>query len=75
MKKVTLLAVLALASAAWAQDDKKEEAKPAAQVEQTAPSKPAATKIRFTNRRFQDARHCLDKGDNTEIIKCAEAYL
>lgn len=26
-------------------------------------------------RREEDARHCLDKGTNTEIIKCAEAYL
>lgn len=26
-------------------------------------------------KREEDARHCLDKGSNTEIIKCAEAYL
>ncbi len=26
-------------------------------------------------KREEDARHCLDKGTNTEIIKCAEAYL
>ncbi len=25
--------------------------------------------------RQEDARHCLDKPTNTEIIKCAEAYL
>jgi hypothetical protein len=26
-------------------------------------------------RREEDARHCLEKASNTEIIKCAEAYL
>ena len=26
-------------------------------------------------KRQEDARHCLDLGSNTEIIKCAEAYL
>jgi hypothetical protein len=24
---------------------------------------------------MEDARHCLDKDSNSEIIKCAEAYL
>lgn len=76
MKKVTLLACLALATAAWAQDGKKEEPKVAAQAEEKAESKPApAAKRRFTQRRFQDARHCLQKDNNTDIIKCAEAYL
>jgi hypothetical protein len=26
-------------------------------------------------KREEDARHCLEKSSNTEIIKCAEAYL
>jgi hypothetical protein len=26
-------------------------------------------------RRAEDARHCLEKASNTEIIKCAEEYL
>ena len=26
-------------------------------------------------RRQEDARHCLERPTNTEIIKCAEAYL
>ena len=42
-------------------------------VKPAVPPKPmsAARKAR----REEDARHCLDKGSNTEIIKCAEAYL
>ena len=42
-------------------------------VKPAVPPKPmnAARKAR----REEDARHCLDKGTNTEIIKCAEAYL
>lgn len=70
MKTVILLAVLATASAAWAQEQKKEAAKPAAQK---AAAKPAPVAKKW--RRHQDARHCLQKGSNTEIIKCAEAYL
>ncbi|HEX6267000.1 MAG TPA: hypothetical protein VFZ81_08885 [Burkholderiales bacterium] len=74
MRTIVLLCALALASAAWAQEQKKEEAKeeakPAAQ-EKTKPA-PVAKK---SSRRHQDARHCLEKGSNTEIIKCAEAYL
>lgn len=76
MRTIVVLAALAVAWTAWAQEQKKEEAKPAAQVEESSKTKPApVAKRRFTPRRFQDARHCLDKGDNTEIIKCAEAYL
>lgn len=69
MRKIVLLAALALASAAWAQDQKKEDSKPAA--EEKAKPAPVAKK----SRRHQDARHCLQKANNTEIIKCAEAYL
>jgi hypothetical protein len=69
----TLLLTLALAvPAAWAQDKpaaKPEAAKPApAQVAE----KPAAAK---KSRRGEDARHCLEKASNTEVIKCAEVYL
>lgn len=76
MRTIVLLAALAVASNAWAQEQKKEEPKPAAQAEEKSESKPApAAKRKFTQRRFQDARHCLQKDNNTEIIKCAEAYL
>jgi len=46
-----------------------ETAKPAAQV-----AKPAVTGTKRV-RREEDARHCLGRPSNTEIIKCAEAYL
>lgn len=78
MRKIVLLAALALASAAWAQDQKKEESKPAQEMAKPAPAaeekaKPAP--VAKKSRRHQDARHCLQKASNTEIIKCAEAYL
>jgi hypothetical protein len=69
----TLILTLALGMpAAWAQDKPgaaKEAAKPApAQVA----DKPAAAK---KSRRSEDARHCLEKASNNEVIKCAEVYL
>ena len=79
MKKLALIAVLAMAAQAWAQADKPaaapatEPAKPAAQ-EAAKADKPAAKK-RSAAKRQEDARHCLEKATNTEIIKCAEAYL
>ena len=78
MKIIALLAALVLAVPVWAQPAK-EPAKPAAQeapkVEAPKPEakKPVARKA--NPRRQEDARHCLEKSTNTEIIKCAEAYL
>ena len=66
-----LVLSLALAThGAWAQDKPvaKEPAKPAVAVEKSA----AVTK---KSRRTEDARHCLEKASNNEVIKCAEAYL
>jgi hypothetical protein len=75
MRTIVLLAALALTSAVWAQAEKKEAATP-------EPAKPAAQKaaskaasVAKKSRRHQDARHCLAKASNTEVIKCAEAYL
>lgn len=78
MKKVMLLAALAVASAAWAQApaEKKAPAEPAV-ASQEAP-KPQGAKpapMAKKSRRFQDARHCLERPTNTEVIKCAEEYL
>ena len=77
MKKIALLVALALALPACAQPAK-EPAKPVAQ-EPAKPeaAKPEAPKVakKPNPRRQQDARHCLEKSTNTEIIKCAEAYL
>jgi hypothetical protein len=61
----------------------KEEAKPAAPSPgMTGEAKPAAPQkeINIVQGPGQsvvkeDARHCLEHGDNTDIIKCAEPYL
>jgi len=44
-----------------------ETPKPVAEVAKPVPAK--------KSRRNEDARHCLEKADNTAIIKCAEEYL
>ena len=51
----------------------KPEAKPEPRPEAKAEHKPVAHKP--NPKRSEDARHCLDKTSNTEIIKCAEEYL
>ena len=71
MRKIILLAALALAAGALAQEQKKEETRPAAEDK----PKPAAVAKKPSPKRHQDARHCLEKASNTEIIRCAEAYL
>jgi hypothetical protein len=88
MKKIALLAALAFAASGWAQPAKepaKEAAKPAAAQETAKPeaAQPEAAKPepqkrvakKANPRRQEDARHCLEKSTNTEVIKCAEAYL
>lgn len=79
MRKIALLAALSLAASAWAQ---KPPAAPASTPAQEAPkaevakAEPAKKAARKPNpHRQEDARPCLDKPTNTEIIKCAEAYL
>ena len=84
MKKIALIAALAVAGHAWAQADKPAE-KPAAEApkaempKQAEAPKSDAPKAQMKKgsaaKRQQDARHCLEKATNTEIIKCAEAYL
>jgi len=72
-----LLVALGMATAAWAQAPapKKEPAKPVAEApkEKAEPQKGAT--VAKKSRRQEDARHCLDRGSNIEIIKCAEEYL
>lgn len=83
MKKTALILALAIAVPAWAQDKPADNAaeKPAAQeTEKAEPPQKAETAKKSTakkqhSKRMEDARHCLDKPSNTEIIKCAEAYL
>lgn len=77
MKKIVLLIALFAASSAWAQApaQKKEPAKP--QAAKPAPMKEAAKgpAVAKKSKRTEDARHCLERANNTEIIKCAEEYL
>src|SRR3954452_16030326 len=50
-------------------------AAPAAAASAAKPSAPKPMSASRKARREEDARHCLEKSNNTEIIKCAEAYL
>jgi hypothetical protein len=53
-----------------------ESAKPAVEAKPVAQAaKPVRTGTRKVRRTEDDARHCLGRPSNTEIIKCAEAYL
>ena len=73
--RFVILSLALAASGSWAQDKPaaKEPAKPAVAVEKSAAvDKSAAVK---KSRRAEDARHCLEKASNNEVIKCAEAYL
>jgi hypothetical protein len=80
MRKMILCVAFAVGPA-WAQAPKQEAPKleapkPPQEAAKPVASKPAAmAKKSHASRRSQDARHCLDKGDNTAIIKCAEEYL
>jgi uncharacterized protein HemX len=78
VKKITFVLALAVATAAWGQQ--KEAAKSeAATVEPPKVEAPKVQKkkaaVANKTKRQQDARHCLQRGDNTAIIKCAEEYL
>lgn len=78
MRKIALFAALTLAMPAWAQDKPAapaEPAKPAAPAVAEAPKAKPAVVRKANPRRQEDARHCLEKASNEEVIKCAEAYL
>ena len=79
MKKIALFAALAIAIPAAAQEAKPaaDPAKPAPMAQEAAKAetpKPKAPRKPNPHRQ-EDARHCLEKDNTTEIIKCAEAYL
>lgn len=72
---ITFFAAVALAQAPATPEKPKpapakEAAKPAAE-----PAKQVANTPRKPRRWNEDARHCLERPTNTEIIKCAEEYL
>jgi hypothetical protein len=60
------------AKAPGAQEPMKEAAKPAAEPAKQAGAGP---KIPNPRRWHEDARHCLERANNTDIIKCAEEFL
>jgi hypothetical protein len=76
-----LFAAAALAVNAWAQQPAPATPaapaapKPEAPKAEVAKAEPAKRAHKPNPHRQEDARHCLDKPTNTEIIKCAEAYL
>ncbi|MEA3195381.1 MAG: hypothetical protein QOD26_3714 [Betaproteobacteria bacterium] len=75
MKCIVLIALIALGLPALAQDKPAagpESPKPAASQDAAKP-KPVARK--HGPKRGEDARQCLEKTSNTEVIKCAEEYL
>lgn len=80
MKHLAFLVIALFAAGALAQAPAKEAAKPMPAKEAAKPepvkeaaAKPAAPKK--PRRWTEDARHCLDQGSNTDIIKCAEEFL
>jgi hypothetical protein len=80
MKQIIFSVIISIAMPAWAQADKpvaKEPAKEAVKpVAEQPPKQAAATPRKSGPRRWhEDARHCLERPSNTEIIKCAEEYL
>jgi hypothetical protein len=76
MKRIVLLVCIAFAGEAWAQKPAAEPAKPMAAPEASKPAVQAAAKPRKPNpKRGEDARHCLELPNSTDVIKCAEEYL
>jgi hypothetical protein len=79
MKPVLFLVLLAglVLTGPVAAQDQKPAAKPEAPKTEAAKKerKKSSTMAASKAKRQQDARHCLQRPTNTEIIKCAEAYL
>ena len=77
MKHLAFWTIMLFAAAAVAQDKPVAKEEPKAEAAKPAPSKSAAAAPRKTHpkRWNEDARHCLEKPTNTEVIKCAEEYL
>ena len=84
MKRIVFFAAMVVSASAFgqaakpepikAEPIKAEAAKP--QAAASVAAKPKAGKpVKHSNRRQEDARQCLERPTNTEIIKCAEEYL
>ena len=77
MKQLVFLVITAVAGSVWAQapakpEPMKEAPKPEPVMKEPAKRAAAPGKPRRWN---EDARHCLEKTSNTEVIKCAEEFL
>lgn len=68
MKRIAVVLAVALAVPVWAQEQKPAPKEPEKKEQTKVAKKP-------NPKRLEDARHCLDKPTNTEIIKCSEEYL
>ena len=76
MKQIIFSVIISIAMPAWAQADKPVAKEPAKRVAEQPPKQAAASPRKAGQRRWnEDARHCLERPSNTEIIKCAEEYL
>lgn len=77
MKQIIFSVIISIAMPAWAQADKPVAKEPAKPVAEQPPKQAAASprKAAGPRRWNEDARHCLERPSNTEIIKCAEEYL
>jgi hypothetical protein len=79
MKHIVFFVMLGLALPVFGQAQKPEATKPEPKAEPKAEMKAASAKPavarKASPKRQEDARHCLDRPTNTEIIKCAEEYL
>lgn len=73
MKQLIFFLIISGAGTAWAQAPAKEAAKPMA-VAESSKQKQAAGTPRKPRRWHEDARHCLERPTNIEVIKCAEEY-
>jgi hypothetical protein len=78
MKQLAFVVIAAFAGSLWAQapakpEPVKEAPKPEPVMKE--PAKRAAAAPGKPRRWNEDARHCLEKTSNTEVIKCAEEFL
>lgn len=69
MKRLAIVLAFSLVAPAWGQEQKPAPKDP----EKKEPARMASKKP--NPKRQEDARHCLEKPTNTEIIKCSEEYL
>ena len=77
MKHLVFSILIFLAAPAWAQEPAKEAAKaePAKEAAKPEPVKDKKAAAKAPRRWNEDARHCLERPSNTEVIKCAEEFL